>query len=145
MNSRINNQQLNHSKICQLNSNIFFSFNLFYILYISLQFLCHIILKILYIHLKEYENHGKIVLQIYLYLSIFKTHLNFHPKLSFYKTVLNHLLYLHQGLFSYNFFTLGLFFCNNCFLFFNFLVCIVWYNSSHGGGKEHVRNLSKRN
>ncbi|PFP51629.1 ArsR family transcriptional regulator, partial [Bacillus cereus] len=23
-------------------------------------------------------------------------------------------------------------------------VCIVWYNSSHGGGKEHVRNLSKR-
>ncbi|PGS42867.1 ArsR family transcriptional regulator, partial [Bacillus thuringiensis] len=51
---------------------------------------------------------------------------------------------LHQGLFSYNFFTLGLFFCNNYFLFFKFLVCIVWYNSSHGGGKEHVRNLSKR-
>ena len=23
------------------------------------------------------------------------------------------------------------------------MVCIVWYNSSHGGGKEHVRNLSK--
>ena len=63
--------------------------------------------------------------------------------MSFYKTVLNYLLYLHQGLFSYNFFTLGMFFCNNCFLFFNFLVCIVWYNSSHGGGKEHVRNLSK--
>ncbi|BAL19964.1 transcriptional regulator, ArsR family [Bacillus cereus NC7401] len=85
------------------------------------------------------------MLQIYLYLSIFKTHRNFHPKMSFYKTVLNYLLYLHQGLFSYNFFTLGMFFCNNCFLFFNFLVCIVWYNSSHGGGKEHVRNLSKRN
>ena len=23
------------------------------------------------------------------------------------------------------------------------MVCIVWYNSSHGGGKEHVRNLQK--
>ena len=57
--------------------------------------------------------------------------------------MLIYLFYLHQGLFSYNFFTLGLFFCNNYFLFFKFLVCIVWYNSSHGGGKEHVRNLSK--
>ncbi|ETT85117.1 ArsR family transcriptional regulator [Bacillus thuringiensis Sbt003] len=84
------------------------------------------------------------MLQIYLYLSIFKTHRNFHPKMSFYKNMLIYLFYLHPGLFSYNFFTLGLFFCNNYFLFFKFLVCIVWYNSSHGGGKEHVRNLSKR-
>lgn len=63
--------------------------------------------------------------------------------MSFYKTVLNHLLYLHQGLFSYNFFTLGMFFCNNCFLFFNFLVCIVWYNSSHGGGKNMLETFQK--
>ena len=34
-------------------------------------------------------------------------------------------------------------FLQQLFSFFKFLVCIVWYNSSHGGGKEHVRNLSK--
>ena len=63
--------------------------------------------------------------------------------MSFYKNMLIYLFYLHQGLFFLQFLYFRTFFCNNYFLFFKFLVCIVWYNSSHGGGKEHVRNLSK--
>ncbi|PGZ98788.1 ArsR family transcriptional regulator [Bacillus pseudomycoides] len=63
--------------------------------------------------------------------------------LSDWKKVQNYLIYLHHVLFSYNFFTLEHFFCNNCSLCFKILLCILWYNSTHGGGKEYVRNLSK--
>lgn len=62
----------------------------------------------------------------------------------FYKNMLIYLFYLYLGFFFYNFFILGFFFCNNYFFFFKFLVCIVWYNSLYGGGKEYVRNFLKR-